>query len=90
MRRPSEYCGKSKMTPSLTSYLGTRTLTPTRRIQRNHSWLSGKKKINTSTVIISMSNDKKISIPSFCLWDTGKGGPGRAIKFESNHGWKME
>ena len=47
--------GKVKRIPSLTSYWGTRNVTPTRRVQLNCSWLSGKNKRRMIIVSIFMS-----------------------------------
>ena len=58
--------GEVKLTPSLTSDFLTRTVTPTRRSQRNRYWLGGKNKIRTSTVSIATSNRKILSVCYLC------------------------
>ena len=56
------YYGKVKLMPPLTCGSGHRAVTTTRRIQLNCSWLGGENKIMTRTLIIALSNGKKIRL----------------------------
>ena len=61
--------GKLKLMPSLTSYLVTPTVTPTKMRQLNRSYIGGEKKIRTSMVIIDTSNGHIFLLFFFLLVD---------------------
>ena len=77
--------GRSRLTPSVTSYWGVQIAIPTIRNQWNLSLIGGRDRIMTSMAGIVMINRNFLSIFSICLRHSQDRSPSRTHEFESTH-----